>query len=1397
MFAWPLSLDVSLRETVDLLAPDLAAGCRVLGEEQGGEEAETVAAMPKTEPERLEFFKRVADGFWTLEESRAEMLQRLDKAVPKKKTLWKIQAVSPEEAVEHAIALRRAVSKMMETAVRRSSVLPQPSSFFYRLFTRLLVLRMRLLVRLNTAALRAVPLVASVFNSPNLGPDFHGLLTGDPVVFLRGPSRNCLPWLHVDSGSPHTGRESDDILHHNFGLGSREKIKEKSWVCRSSRRMHLRRSEKGGRSGSPASRLASPSHATRCDKRDTAASFYAHTKMVVQAGPADLPAQLSVYLFMRPLLTSETITSLWGRALERVGVPSHDIPALRLDRGLAATAKNILHSMLYQATVQLLASHMNPNKLRGRPGDRPFMVVFKGEGATDFGGPFQEFLSCIAREIMGSLADAPDGGLPNFSPCLPCPNATHAIGPHQDTVLLRPDDPPYNPEPQLYFRGEIEALQENESVGTDEDERYEGSEDEGSDDEGRSGSKTRQEVEGEDQIREERETGALPHGASTISDTEKDGFSSDWHFVSSGESRSDGSSDEGDDDIGVLATNTVKQYALDQGESRKASGAMGASGTLATLEFPRRDSCGSSARSASLETTPFVEVLSPLFAAMASRNQEGRASGVFRSLSSGVLTRGRADLASLLFFRSFFPSDNISLQTSQRRRRGACLPLSFFDPLEISPVGAPRRDGRMRRDFGSTGNLPGVSSVTDSQGTQGRSAAFPASPSHSVGGPMTFPNATPLTQMGTAPLASNPPRLPASHRPQGHSGGRGGEGSLPPPEPRPSGVPSSPGALDFHGDSGGMGQFRLRREDRQVFQMPSPLPTLGHALPRTAPQMGDSMAGSSSAATSPLSGRHFPGSPQTPGPQTGPLGESGFAVSGPGGVGVQTPADAFPDRRRAMERETAPFAFVSSDLEVDEGRHGRFSVPAASHHAVGARPVPLQTPTRPGRDPSGLSHGRSLTPPPLVAGGSNDSSAPSLGFQSQGGRERGGRSRGASRGPGPNGGTVAPEGWPVDEGRDRGFQDRSRDENRGNTTPTPAHRGGVREGGMFFLPTSQEEGRSSGGPGNGRNGGDDPGNGGGGDGPGPSGGRRDGEDRMGQGGLDKDTERRAELAMYEALGRLLAMCSCIGAAFNASLNPLIWKKLVGQPLQIQDLADSDCVAVEMLRSLRRLAAVPPSLWDEAMEASISDLTFMTEGSSGQPFELVQGGSEIVVTPKNLELFIRLSERCRLLEGQGSLEALLKGIGAVLPLGRMRMLFDWRRLEYRVCGDRVVDLDLLRSHTACGSEELKATLFEVLETFTNDQLQRFLRFVSGRSRLPSSGSDWRMAVDYEIPEGQRVPPIDDNRLPTAATCGFRLLLPRYTSNSIFRQRLLYAINNCTAIDLDAYVVHEQMTLMYED
>ena len=43
--------------------------------------------------------------------------------------------------------------------------------------------------------------------------------------------------------------------------------------------------------------------------------------------------------------------------------------------------------------------------------------------------------------------------------------------------------------------------------------------------------------------------------------------------------------------------------------------------------------------------------------------------------------------------------------------------------------------------------------------------------------------------------------------------------------------------------------------------------------------------------------------------------------------------------------------------------------------------------------------------------------------------------------------------------------------------------------------------------------------------------------------------------------------------------------------------------------------------------------------------------------------------------------------------------------------------------------------------------------------------------------------DVNLLPVGRTCFFRLEIPPYKSEYVFREKLLYAIRNCTVIDAD--------------
>lgn len=157
---------------------------------------------------------------------------------------------------------------------------------------------------------------------------------------------------------------------------------------------------------------------------------------------------------------------------------------------------------------------------------------------------------------------------------------------------------------------------------------------------------------------------------------------------------------------------------------------------------------------------------------------------------------------------------------------------------------------------------------------------------------------------------------------------------------------------------------------------------------------------------------------------------------------------------------------------------------------------------------------------------------------------------------------------------------------------------------------------------------------------------------------------------------------------------------------------------------------------------------------------------------NLGLFIRLMTKCKMNESSKGIRHLLKGFSSVIPLGRLRLLYDFKDVEHMVCGEREINIEVLKAHTWSNDLNIKDKLFTVLEEFTNEQLQSFLRFVSGRSRLPTTKNDWYMIIDVENPN-KNISQIDQ-RLPTAVTCGFRLLLPQYSSLDILKERLLYAI-----------------------
>ncbi len=73
-------------------------------------------------------------------------------------------------------------------------------------------------------------------------------------------------------------------------------------------------------------------------------------------------------------------------------------------------------------------------------------------------------------------------------------------------------------------------------------------------------------------------------------------------------------------------------------------------------------------------------------------------------------------------------------------------------------------------------------------------------------------------------------------------------------------------------------------------------------------------------------------------------------------------------------------------------------------------------------------------------------------------------------------------------------------------------------------------------------------------------------------------------------------------------------------------------------------------------------------------------------------------------------------------------------------------------------------WKALELMNSDERSQFINFCSGRSRLPTSASEFPMAFKLTAPPAN-ASKNPDNYLPIARTCFFSLSLPQYSSPEV--------------------------------
>nr|CCA15971.1 conserved hypothetical protein [Albugo laibachii Nc14] len=270
--------------------------------------------------------------------------------------------------------------------------------------------------------------------------------------------------------------------------------------------------------------------------------------------------------------------------------------------------------------------------------------------------------------------------------------------------------------------------------------------------------------------------------------------------------------------------------------------------------------------------------------------------------------------------------------------------------------------------------------------------------------------------------------------------------------------------------------------------------------------------------------------------------------------------------------------------------------------------------------------------------------------------------------------------------------------------------------------------------------------------------------------------------MYEFLGKLIGIAIRTKTPLDLNLPTVVWKLLVGEPVCRNDIEQIHRGCFKIVDTIQNIEnhGITESMFDE-----IVDTNFTVMSSTNEVVELVTGGEDVRVTWQDKEIYARAVENHRLNEFRSCCEDILRGIATILPANTLS-LFTWKEFSTLVCGKATVDIDLLQKRTVYGDgcqakDPHIAYFWQILSEFTDEQKSSFLRFVWGRSRLPTHAADFTQ--DFKISGLPKAAMKPDAYLPVAHTCFFSVDLPAYTSKKVMNEKLLYAITHCQSIDAD--------------
>ncbi|KAK8847083.1 hypothetical protein M9Y10_019661 [Tritrichomonas musculus] len=257
---------------------------------------------------------------------------------------------------------------------------------------------------------------------------------------------------------------------------------------------------------------------------------------------------------------------------------------------------------------------------------------------------------------------------------------------------------------------------------------------------------------------------------------------------------------------------------------------------------------------------------------------------------------------------------------------------------------------------------------------------------------------------------------------------------------------------------------------------------------------------------------------------------------------------------------------------------------------------------------------------------------------------------------------------------------------------------------------------------------------------------------------------------FKFSGKFIARALIQGQCVNAHLMRSFCRQILGVQLKLRDLEDFD---EELFKSLQMILNIDVDPLDLNFTIDVS------EYGVNKTILLKEGGDEISVTNENKAEYVSLYANYHLRKSIiQQINAFCEGFYSLISHEDIS-IFSPSELDLLICGIPEINIDDFRRNTVFRypyneKHPVIVRFFDVISKWNNENLAKFLLFLTGSSQVPVRGFK-----DY----ADRDKPItisyggDKTRLCVAHTCFNTLDLPEYEDEFEMNEKLLLSIQEC--------------------